>query len=383
MADNEILVEVVNQGAYGEPSQPFGADGHNNISAVAVAFYWSIAGHVDITLYDDEDTEIWTQEFNLPYHGYQNLDRDLFIFDHLIEIDPGGTYHFHFTNYTGGMDNMGKTVYTNMPTEEISYWALGNYDYLIPKSIDCYYSDPNCSYGFVISQDVMTRSLQTESSSSPRFVWWWPNSLGTAIVSSTVQAYIKVWDDGTNPRQIMFPFPLATSTTEYVLEINDPEMPVRINYFVIDLNVLDKETTTFCDDPCYEVATSTIFGSINCGFRQFGCWLFVPDDEVFTGYNSSINNLKKHFPFSVFYGITGAFKDNIDLVQDTRTGVFSIPMYGNVSSSPTSTFYMMKVLDASSTENAIGKENANMFRNTFVYLFYILGAIYIIFRIWK
>ena len=67
------------------------------------------------------------------------------------------------------------------------------------------------------------------------------------------------------------------------------------------------------------------------------------------------------------------FEDAMTMTADTRTQGFSIPFIRATSTG--SEYYMLEVLNASSTENTIGKDNARLFRSSMVWVVYILSAL--------
>jgi hypothetical protein len=112
------------------------------------------------------------------------------------------------------------------------------------------------------------------------------------------------------------------------------------------------------------------------------CWLIEPKESVSTVFNQNVDTIKGKFPFSLYFDLASSTKAVFSTSTATTTGVFSLPMYGK-NGSTTDHFYMITVLSSSSMPNAIGSSNAIIFRNTLKYLFWILGAIYIIFRLQK
>jgi hypothetical protein len=226
------------------------------------------------------------------------------------------------------------------------------------------------------------------SSSSPRFEWLWPNDIenNTAIVSSSVRSlmvldYTCITGHYCN---VPFTFPTPTSTTEYIFYVNDPllDPPNREQYTIIQVNLIDTPFITGCNDPCADLATSTNpldLDNFKCGVRESFCWLFNPPTSTVNIFDKGVEEIKGSFPFSLYFSIAEGVEEGLSSTTDSMAGTIGIPMYNAASSS----FYILPVVSSTSLPALIGSTNSNNFRLTFVYLFWILGATYIIFRLIK
>lgn len=128
---------------------------------------------------------------------------------------------------------------------------------------------------------------------------------------------------------------------------------------------------------CDGLSTSTISGNIECAFRHLGQFLLMPDEKSFTDFNKTYEKIKTKFPFSAFFDLNNIIKNAIGTTTQ-ETGTFDIPMINNSGQ-----IYMLPVLSSSSLANAIGQTNANIFRQTIIYFFWILIAIIIFFTLRK
>jgi hypothetical protein len=135
----------------------------------------------------------------------------------------------------------------------------------------------------------------------------------------------------------------------------------------------------FCEDPCQGMATSTIGDTIACGFKKSGCWLVLPSNKTKEKFKESTEKLKSAFPFSLFFSSLNDLKTAISTSTDDRSGVLAVPMYDR----DTHSYYMITVMSSSSMPNAIGQTNSDLYRNTLIWVFWIVGLFYIIFRLIK
>jgi hypothetical protein len=162
-------------------------------------------------------------------------------------------------------------------------------------------------------------------------------------------------------------------------------------YFWID-NVNGSSTFSFTAPPeyqdnvfnhiCDDIATSsgTLLDDLRynteCGFKKFVYWAFTPTKAAQDGLIISYTNIKKLFPFNVYFNLTNTVTNSISTSTAT-TGTFDIPFINK-----TGDFYMLPVLSSSSLPNLIGGTNANLFRNSISWIIWILVA-FLIFIIFK
>lgn len=143
----------------------------------------------------------------------------------------------------------------------------------------------------------------------------------------------------------------------------------------------DTDFAYFCLNPCNGLATSSSFFDTDnfvCGARKIGCWALNPSTTSLSYLTNTYATFKTKFPFNLYFSIMDSLKAGLTQTDD-KSGYFSLPMYSRASGS----YYMIKVLDASSTANAIGQTNANTFRTTLIFIIYGAVAVFIIFRLTK
>lgn len=120
--------------------------------------------------------------------------------------------------------------------------------------------------------------------------------------------------------------------------------------------------TDWCDRDtiCASTATSTsLWSGAECVLKMTGCWLFSPQPGSLDYLSDRFNAIKIKAPFSLYFDITDSIEYGFTQADD-RSGSIGLPMWSATSSS----YYFITVLDASSTEKAIGKTNSILFRNT-------------------
>jgi hypothetical protein len=193
--------------------------------------------------------------------------------------------------------------------EEISTgatcWNLDN-DYFIPMSINCYSELSSCHMVFGYSLDVFSRSISSTTSdlpSYPRFAWYWPNSLGTELATSTIRAFIDIGQVG---YAVDFTFPRPTSTTSYILRIDDPAYSQTYN-FVVNANLVG--SSTFAEPIRCDLDKCTSILDIACGIKWGLCWLLKPTTNSMAQLQSAIGALNTKFPFNVKEQISSVFSE--------------------------------------------------------------------------
>lgn len=142
------------------------------------------------------------------------------------------------------------------------------------------------------------------------------------------------------------------------------------------------ETPGFCTDEFLNCGdfdlTGSLWSNIFCGIKQAGCWLVVPASSSISWVKEVSPKIQNKFPFSAYFDLINSMKSGLSMAEyDDRSGTFGLPMYDKASSS----FYMVNVLNASSTEKAIGKDNAILFRKTQTYFIWLFASLYILFRL--
>lgn len=137
----------------------------------------------------------------------------------------------------------------------------------------------------------------------------------------------------------------------------------------------------FCSDEalgCGAYSSSTsLWEGLICGLKQAGCWFVVPATSSLQMINDNAKKLQTKFPFNLYFGVLNDLEYGFSTTSDSRAGGLSVPMYSASSSS----FYFIPIVDASSTENAIGKINASLFRRTQTWIIWGAVGLYLLLRL--
>lgn len=129
---------------------------------------------------------------------------------------------------------------------------------------------------------------------------------------------------------------------------------------------------------CEGVATSTFYGGVECGTKKVVCWAFTPDKEIIDELSLSFDELKKSFPFSLFFGVTDAITSASNATT-TTSGYIEVPMIRKTATS--SELYTIHAVTSSTMPTLIGGDNYNLFRNTISYIIWIVVAIGILMQL--
>jgi hypothetical protein len=142
---------------------------------------------------------------------------------------------------------------------------------------------------------------------------------------------------------------------------------------------IEEQTPDFdmCVDPCADMGEG-LGNDVACGLRQAGCWFITPDPQAFNYLRRSFENLKKQFPFNLYFSLTDKIQEGLATSTiDDRSGSVGVVMYDG------SDFYIQPVLSSSTMVNFFGEEKTNNFRTVAGYIMWACAAGYIIFRITK
>lgn len=141
------------------------------------------------------------------------------------------------------------------------------------------------------------------------------------------------------------------------------------------------ETPEFCTDEYLNCGdwnlVDTVWSNLYCGLKQAGCWFVVPASSSVSWVKETAVKIQNKFPFSAYFDLINSMQSGLGGMTDDRSGTFGLPMYSAASG----TYYMVEVLNASSTEKAIGKANATTFRKTQAYFIWLFASLYILFRL--
>jgi len=269
--------------------------------------------------------------------------------------------------YEGGYGGKEYTPPIDLDFED-RYYDTGGY--FVPRNIDCYSDLDSCDMIFSYTSDVGVRSLASSSPDLPEypnFRWWWPNVFGEMIISTTT---IRQYIDQGFQSYVLFRFPTPTTTTSYVLDIQDIDNPDSVQfYFVVNANKIGSTTEEKLMSTCLGTCDETFLGSIFCGFKMLICWAFVPGDTGTLAVKSSWENLQGEFPFSIPYDLINSIKAGFE--NQGTTTAFKIPM---ISQTAEKKRIWIDVITASTSENIIGSSTYDMIQTTIGYIYYLIFA---------
>ena len=195
---------------------------------------------------------------------------------------------------------------------------------------------------------------------------------------------ITVWSaEGNSGRDFPLSVSVATSSSIFAMAITLPEghysawpslytATSSLLGNVVNFNIATTSfaTSSIIQKPtenqiCNNIATSTFFGGIECGLKKVAVWAFYPDMTSINLFKNSYDNLKSAFPFSTFFGLTDAVNAGVNHASSTDESI-GVPMIRNTATG--TDFYILPVLASSSMANAIGQDNANLFRKSLGWL---------------
>lgn len=263
-------------------------------------------------------------------------------------------------------------IFTELPTEE--YFTVG--DYVIPKSINCYENNNYCNMVFGYGLSAYSRAITEQNPSDqdyPAFYWWWPDATATtSIYNATLRDHIEIGQQ----MFVNFSFDTPTTTDTYTIEIQDPNDSVigSSSSFVVDVNLISSSTGIM--STCLGDCDDTFLGEIFCGLKKTVCFFTVPSEDSTLYIKGAFEDIKSVFPFRYITDITSSIQTGINQA-DNRSGVFSIP-FPQTTATGTS-FYMLGVINSSSTGDLIGEDNSNLFRQSLGWLIWIIATIGVVY----
>ena len=140
---------------------------------------------------------------------------------------------------------------------------------------------------------------------------------------------------------------------------------------------MDIDVDVWCDREivCAGLATSTsLWSGLECSGKMIVCWMFEPLPNSLDFLSEKFEAIKTRAPFSLYFSLTDSLEAGFSTTTDDRSGSIGVPMWSAVSSS----YYMITIADGSSTEKAIGEDNAVLFRNTQKWIIWAAVAIIIL-----
>jgi hypothetical protein len=126
---------------------------------------------------------------------------------------------------------------------------------------------------------------------------------------------------------------------------------------------------------CSGIATSTIMGGIECGFKKVMMWAVTPSQGAMTSLYNSYLDMKEAFPFNAYFGLTDALTEGIGTTTPTMDDNFSMPFI-----TATGTVYMLPIVSSSSMPRLIGQNNTNLFRNSITWILWLMAGSLIFFQ---
>jgi hypothetical protein len=137
------------------------------------------------------------------------------------------------------------------------------------------------------------------------------------------------------------------------------------------------------EDLCIDIATSTIFGAIECGMKKaiVGAitWAFAPSFDTLTNFKVSFELFKGCFPFNTYFQLTDTITNAASSTATSTAGTIKIPFIENLTGG--GDFYMLDAVSSSTLSTWIGETNNNLFRTTIGYFFWLIAAAVVFFTI--
>lgn len=134
----------------------------------------------------------------------------------------------------------------------------------------------------------------------------------------------------------------------------------------------------WCDNPCYDLATSTLLGWLTCAPREAFCWAFQSSASSSGYFSNAFFKLKLSFPFNAYFDITDALTGLATTTTETQG--FKIPV-PSVGTDGKATITMETLITASTTKKVIGESNYTNIRQGIVWFLWIVFAGYVIKRL--
>lgn len=149
-------------------------------------------------------------------------------------------------------------------------------------------------------------------------------------------------------------------------------------------------TTTLLTPPtfstaelCGDIATTTVFGAIECGMIKalVGAitWAFAPSFDTLTNFKVSFELFKGCFPFNTYFQLTDTITEVASSTATSTAGTIKIPFIQTITAG--GDFYMKDVISSSTLSNWIGVSNYNLFRTTIGYFFWLIACAVVFFTI--
>lgn len=131
---------------------------------------------------------------------------------------------------------------------------------------------------------------------------------------------------------------------------------------------------------CAGLATSTISGGIECGFKKIIVWAFYPSDSSISTFKDAFSDFKKVFPFAAFFQLTTAVDEAVRANESTTTpAIVYFPMIEKTATGTTWT--LLPTADSSTLPSMVGSENAVRIKTTITRTLWVATAVVSIFML--
>lgn len=134
-------------------------------------------------------------------------------------------------------------------------------------------------------------------------------------------------------------------------------------------NPLYNQFSLKAEDLCIDDDLNTIQGQVSCAAKTAAAWCFQPSQSAMDKLGTSWVGLKGAFPFNMFYGLTDSVINTIASTTMNQNDTIGLPMIDGDKN-----IEIMPVLSSSSMANAIGTENTNTIRSTFIWIAWAMIA---------
>lgn len=388
--------------------------GQNNINSICSVFYNPDFSGATVSVYVNGT---FAGTLVSPYAGGQGC----------ISFDPIGGNGFNGDNYTISFNNSGDTsqyisgigaaAIATSYLNNISYQGVwldgvkaysnyqGNESYRILGFISTAYDDgylpPNPPIGGnVIFEKEKTCYIGSDCyltvAGSNVSVNGWKTYLGQdpycppignhpeyTLASTTITNGYGVLTVPATTTQSIIKYKISSKSSDNSLaECGDATINWELDPQMQELFYNQQKLHAICGDVATSTGTilSDIRFALECGVRASFYWLFTPDQSVTQKITDNFSDLKIRFPFSAYFELTDEIESSFASSTIAQNG-FSVPFIRKTSTS--TEFFMIPVMSSSSLPNAIGEDNAKMFRDLFTIIIWTSTALIIYITIRK
>lgn len=215
------------------------------------------------------------------------------------------------------------------------------------------------------------------------------------VTGLPIESYVTFYQSIVDARPYQFDVPLIAGDYQYKLElkiggVNGTVATTTFDRglinFTFDALKIATSTEQFFAMPfnvsvenvCSGIATSTIMGGIECGFKRVAYWAFFPSQSSVSALANVYTNLQDSFPFNAFFDLTDAVNSAVATSTPDTAGTIDLPFINTVGD-----YVMLPVLASSSLPNFIGSSNATLFRNSITWLLWLCAGVLIFFTFKK